>query len=178
MSSLVFLRNTAFTISRLIIGACLALCLSSYLARTYAPAENGQYALAILLAVTTASIGCLGLGSSTAFFVATQRSPIGEIVTKNLAVTLIAAFLSTGLGLVVVVAYKTTLFPTLPYHLLILSLVTVFPLMLFNCVTPVFQGKENFKLLGILTILPTAINILLLIVVSRFGVSVTLAVVS
>lgn len=172
-----FIRNTAFTMTRLVAGAILSLVLSSYLARVLGPAGNGQYALAILLPVMAATIGNLGVGATSVYFVSNRSFPIAEIISKNILVTLVAASVAGAAGLLVALRYDEMLFPGVPFRVLAIVLSGIFPFMLFTSLVQVFRGKQNFKSYGILSILPVAINPALLLLVSVVGVSVEAAVI-
>ena len=163
-----FAKNVSIVIIRMVIGGLLGLFVTTFLARTLGPEGNGVYALAILFPLTAVAFGGLGIGPATVYLISSGKFSVPEVIAKNTLISLLAATFTVVIGVLLLFVYGKQWFAGVPFSVLILALLTTFPLMLFGSLVAVFQGRQNFSQFGFFTILPQATAAVFFVITLRF----------
>lgn len=174
MSSARFLKNVTIVATRLGLGAILGLGITSFLARVFGPASNGIYAMAVLIPTTAVILGNLGIGASSIYFISSSKYSVSTVTKNNLLFSSIAAILAALASALFILLDNGGTLKNLPVHVLMASVATIFPMMLFGNLSAVYTGVQNFRAHGILTLLPQMIfGILLATALPLFANSLT-----
>ena len=166
MSRIEFLRNSGYVAIRLFLGAGLAFLLSVVIARLLGPELTGKYAFLVTFSTTLGMIASLGMGPASIFLLGDPNTSKTSLVSTLFLSSVILS------GIISILAFA--LIATVPPLKVGLNQLTdtknvqVGLVVLFACVLSIytnlvstFQGSNQFKLHGLLTLVPAATTLCL-----------------
>lgn len=164
MRSALVVTNTAIVVIRTVVGMVLGLFLASYLARVLGPTNNGLYALAVLLPTTAVTMGGFGVSSATVFIIGGGLYSLSEVLAKQTFVGIALGFFAMAIGSVVIFYFRAKFFPGLQLNVLIIVLLIIPFIFVYTNLVATFQGLQDFRTLGFLTIIPSSVTYMLCLI--------------
>lgn len=160
----VFVRQVGTTVVSQGTALLLSLAIAAITARWLGPAGKGQLALALLVPGLLQMFLGFGINTANVYFAASRRLPVPELTANATAFAWIGTLLGGAIVLVMMVGgLFPVLVPGVPVGLVLLGLLAL-PLGLFNsnfgCV---LQGLRRITTLNVLSILPGAVTVVLLL---------------
>lgn len=140
MSTGKFVKGTTVTFTSGVLSLMIGVGTSVILARVLGPEGRGMYALAVLLPSLIVTIGNLGVGPATVYYVARRKFRREEILGNNVLLSLFVGALGILAGLVAVVFFRESVFPGVAPGYLFLALILV--------PTEIFSSYIGYMLLG------------------------------
>lgn len=160
------LQNIGIVFARLIAGALLGFFTTSYLARMLGPTDNGAYALIVLLPAMAVAFGGFGLSSAVVFIIGKKQYHFSEVLAKLISASTLISIAIVGLLLALPERILGNWFPEIPKAVVSIGIATVPLLILYTNLIAVFQGQQNFKRHGLITLLPIVITLTILLLFS------------
>ena len=145
MSSGKFVRETTITFTSGVLNLLLGVGTSVILARLLGPEGRGIYALATLLPSLIVTFGNLGIGPATVYYVARNEFRRQEILGNNVLLSLGVGSVGVLAGLVLILFFRETVFPGVPFGYLLLALFLVPVEIFFWYVRRVLLGVQYIK---------------------------------
>ncbi|MBC7231556.1 MAG: flippase [Actinobacteria bacterium] len=140
-----FIQGTAITFISGILSFLLGIPASVILARMLGPEGRGIYALAMLLPTMIVTLGNLGIGPATVFYIARGDFRRQEIFGNDALLSLFIGGSGVLVGLVVVFFFRQAVFPGVSLNYLLIAL-TLVPLELFfSYVNCILLGAQRIK---------------------------------
>lgn len=118
---------------------------SVILARALGPEGRGIYALAMLLPSLVVTLGNLGIGAASVYYVARGGFRRQEILGNNVLLSLGISGLGILVGLAVVVFVRESVFPGVPARFLLIALALIPAEIFFSFVRYVLLGAQRIK---------------------------------
>src|SRR5690625_769406 len=138
-------RNVGATLGRQYLGVVLGVILVVVLARVLGPANNGRYALAVMLPMLLSTFSSLGVAPANVYFVGSGRVSTRRALRASLQLWLVVSLLSMAAAGPVLLWFGGQIFPDVPGHLLWVGL-RVFPTVLLHTfLLSLLQAQEDFR---------------------------------
>lgn len=138
-------RNTSMTLGRQMAAAVAQLLTVVLIARVLGPEGNGLYAMAILLPSVLSTFLNLGVGPATVYYIGRGSVSAARAVQENLRLAVWVSMFGVVGAIPVIVVWGDTLFPGVPFELLVAGLLA-FPISLLLAYwNTVLQGLEDFR---------------------------------
>ena len=150
-----------------VISIVLSLISSILIARVLGPALQGAYATALAIATIGIQLSHMGVHTSNTYFVASNKKNLDLLFGNSLVVTLVSGFI-TGSLIFLVRFFRPDVLP-IDNGLLILSLLMIFPGLLFIFSQNLLLGLQSFKNYNIVEIIQGTLGLLVLVVFFLLG---------
>ncbi len=140
-----FVRRSSATFATQVVCLLFGVVTSVLVARILGPEGKGLFALCVLSSLIITHFFSLGVAPATTYYLADRRFPLKEVLGNNL---LLAGGLGGGgvlVGLIVVLGFRSRLFPDIPAGYLCLSLALVPVLLAFFYLQAIFLGLQRFR---------------------------------
>jgi len=163
MSLKIFLTDSAYTLSRQIIGAALSLLTSIFLARLLGAEGIGIYNLVTLLPVMAYSFLNLGAADGIVYAVGKNRNTQKDQASSITWLALVLGVIGFLVSALVVATTSNRLFPGIPQQLLYLItfIIPIYFLVFFY--KSFFQGLQDFIAFNLIPIIIASSNLILLV---------------
>jgi len=149
-----FAKDSFLNLIRQTMVIVVGLVTSTILARGLGVEDRGIYALALLLPSLLVVLLNSGFQSAIIYYVASNEYNLGELIGKNIALSMWISVIAIALGGLVIGGAYQTLFPGVPVEFLVLSLL-IAPITLFKeNLTAAFQGLQHFRIYNLIEIIP------------------------
>jgi O-antigen/teichoic acid export membrane protein len=145
MSNGKFVRGTTVTFTTGVLNLILGVGTSVILARILGPDGRGIYALAMLLSSIIVTLGNLGIGSATVYYVARGEFRHQEILGSNILLSTAVGAFGIITGFIVVVFFHERIFPGVDPKYLLLALCLVPAEVFFSFVMYILLGTQHIK---------------------------------
>lgn len=157
-------KDSSLNLIRQIWSMVLGLATSIVVARALGAEARGIYAVAVLLPTLIVTFLSGGISSALVYYVARSEFSLLESIHGSLIFSLITSLIGVIVGLALTVFAHTVLFPGIPTHILLLTLILV-PITFFrdNSMT-IFQGIQDFRAYNLVAIIPQGMIFLLTLV--------------
>ena len=154
--------NISIVFVRLVAGALLSFYITSYLARSLGPENNGLFALTVLLPIMAVTFGGFGFSSAAVYFVGKQQYPLQEVLAKLVLVSVITS-LVVAVTCLALPAYLWDLWlPGVPSYLINMGIAIIPALLIYTNLLAIIHGQQNFRKYGLISILPNVVTVVLL----------------
>jgi O-antigen/teichoic acid export membrane protein len=140
-----FVRGTTITLSSGVLNLLLGVGASVILTRVLGPKARGIYALAALLPSLIVTVGNLGIGPATVYYVARGNFRRQKILGNNILLSVGIGSIGVLVGLVVVLFFRETVFPGVSSGYLFLALTFVPVEIFFSYINSILLGAQCLK---------------------------------
>jgi len=151
-----FTKNTTITFTARVLNLILGIGTSIVIARFLGPEGKGIYTLAVLLPTLIVTLGNLGIGPATAYYVARREYHRHEILGNNVILAFGVGAVGLLVGLIVVLFFRRNLFPGVAQGYLLLALALIPTGFLFTYLQNILLGAQRFKEYNFISILQGA----------------------
>ena len=150
-----------------IVSIILLLISSVLVARVLGPSLQGSYATALAIAMIGIQISHIGVHASNTYFVASNKKNVDLLLGNSLAVTVIAGFITASI-IFLVRFFRPDVLP-IDDGLLILSVILIFPGLLYIFSQNLLLGLQAFKHYNVVEIIHGVLGLLILVVFFLVG---------
>jgi O-antigen/teichoic acid export membrane protein len=158
-----FAGDASINLLRITLMTAAGIGISIVLARGLGEVGKGNYELAILLPTLLHTLFNIGIQQGTIYLVGSGRYTVFEAARGNLTLTLWLTIVAVSIGVAIVLLGNQVVFPGVPSHLLLVSLLLL-PLFYARFgLSAVFQGGQNFRLFSTLELIPYFFHLVLML---------------
>ncbi len=150
-----------------VVSVILLLISSILVARILGPSLQGAYATALAIATIGIQISHIGVHTSNTYFVASNRSNVDLLLGNSMVVTIVAGFITASI-IFLIRFFKPDIVP-IDDGLLFLSVIMIFPGLLFIFSQNLLLGLQAFKNYNVVDIIHGVLGLLILVVFFLFG---------
>ncbi|MCK5620007.1 MAG: flippase [Candidatus Krumholzibacteria bacterium] len=136
--------NIAITFLRQGLGLVVTLGLVALIARTLGPDGQGKYALAILLSTLIVILSNLGVPSANVYFIGRGDVSVNRALRTNVMLWVALSVIGVGIGAGIIRFFADRWFPSVPEHMLWITLAGVPISLLHAFLVSLLQGLQDF----------------------------------
>lgn len=137
-------RDVTMNAGRQVVIVAVGLLVTILIARTLGPDRNGQYAVAVLLPTTLATLLNFGIGPANVYFIGRGEVPVGSALRSTLQLWAWFSLLGVIAGLAVIELAHQQWFNGIPKPFLWIALATFPVLMLRILIASILQALQDF----------------------------------
>ena len=159
-----FTKNTTITFAARILSLILGIGISITIARLLGPKGKGIYTLAVLLPSLIVTLGNLGIGPATVYYVAQGNYRRQEILGNNIVYAIVIGAVEVLAGLIIALFFHQSTFPGVAQIYLLIALALIPGSLLFAYLQNILLGAQRFKEYNLIAIIQSLLFLAFIII--------------